>query len=134
MSKESLKVISLKASRKAVTNQHKLDNLQWFKEYNGGYKCHRCGYDVCEKALEFHHILPDQKKGLLDSFARWLYRRPDKFQTWIRSTVYVILCANCHRELHAKLWKMDTQPNRHQYDGTPDDPAIALWRKGRYGK
>jgi 5-methylcytosine-specific restriction endonuclease McrA len=134
MSKESLKVISFKAKKKDDNVHRKAVNFQWFKEYNGGYRCHHCGYDACEKALEFHHLIPSQKKSLLDSFARWLYRRPDKFQAWVRGTVYVILCANCHRELHAGMWEINKQPNRHSYDRMPDDPAIALWGKGGYGQ
>ena len=127
MSRKSLKIVS-------NADMNKVVNSKWFKEHNGGLKCHRCGYDTCEKALEFHHLDPTQKTGTLDSFARWLYRKPEWFQAKIRTTLYVLLCANCHRELHAGLWKIDTQPDRHPYDSVPDDPAIALWCKGRYGR
>ena len=66
--------------------------------YKGG-KCNRCGYNRCIEALEFHHENPSQKdfnissKGYTRSWER-VQKELDKC---------VMLCANCHRELHAKL-------------------------------
>jgi hypothetical protein len=76
-------------------------NLSWFKEYNKGYKCARCGYDACDAAIEFHHLDPSQKEGKHDAFARWKHKTPHWFRNKIKTTKYVLLCANCHRELHA---------------------------------
>jgi hypothetical protein len=65
--------------------------------YKGG-KCEQCGYDRCLDALEFHHKDPAQKdfsisaKGYTRSWNKVVYEL-DKC---------VILCANCHRELHAQ--------------------------------
>ena len=62
-----------------------------------GGKCERCGYDRCIDALEFHHRDPVQKdfsissKGYTRSWRKVL-EELDKC---------VMLCANCHRELHA---------------------------------
>lgn len=62
-----------------------------------GGKCERCGYDRCIDALEFHHHDPAQKdfsisaKGYTRSWRKVL-EELDKC---------VMLCANCHRELHA---------------------------------
>jgi hypothetical protein len=67
-------------------------------EYKGG-KCERCGYNRCIDALEFHHADPTQKdfnissKGYTRSWKR-VQAELDKC---------VMLCANCHRETHAKL-------------------------------
>ena len=67
-------------------------------EYKGG-KCKRCGYDRCIEALEFHHKDPIQKdfsiseKGYTRSWKR-VQEELDKC---------VMLCANCHREIHAEL-------------------------------
>jgi predicted HNH restriction endonuclease len=67
-------------------------------EYKGG-KCEVCGYDRCIEALEFHHRDPSQKDfsvsadGCTRSWAR-VKKELDKC---------VMLCANCHREVHAKL-------------------------------
>ena len=66
--------------------------------YKGG-KCVRCGYDRCIEALEFHHTDPTEKdfgisnKGYTRSWKR-IQEELDKC---------VMLCANCHREIHAQL-------------------------------
>ncbi len=67
-------------------------------EYKGG-KCESCGYQRCNEALEFHHSDPKKKgfsissKGYTRSWER-VKQELDKC---------MILCANCHRELHSKL-------------------------------
>lgn len=66
--------------------------------YKGG-RCERCGYDRCADALDFHHRNPGEKdfsvseKGYTRSWVR-VKRELDKC---------VLLCSNCHRELHAQL-------------------------------
>jgi len=66
--------------------------------YKGG-KCELCGYDRCIDAMEFHHNGSSEKdfsiseKGYTRSWTR-VKEELDKC---------VLLCANCHRELHAKL-------------------------------
>lgn len=66
-------------------------------EYGGG-ACARCGYDKCDAALEFHHLDPSQKDF---SF------RTRKKMTWeglvVELDKCVLLCANCHREVHAGI-------------------------------
>jgi len=67
-------------------------------EHKGG-KCELCGYDQCGDALEFHHNSASEKdfgisdKGYTRSWIK-VKEELDKCQ---------ILCANCHREIHAKL-------------------------------
>jgi len=59
--------------------------------------CQACGYNRCLEALEFHHRNPEKKdfgiseKGYTRSWER-VKQELDKC---------VLLCANCHRELHA---------------------------------
>ena len=66
--------------------------------YKGG-QCARCGYDRCVEALEFHHTDPTKKdfgvssKGYTRSWKR-VQEELDKC---------VMLCANCHREVHVEL-------------------------------
>ena len=68
--------------------------------YLGGV-CVRCGYSKCVAAFDFHHKDPTQKdfaiahKGFCRSFEK-LKRELDKCE---------LLCANCHREEHARLTK-----------------------------
>jgi len=65
--------------------------------YKGGC-CQACGYDRCIEALEFHHLDPLLKdfgisyKGYARSWER----------VRLEADKCVLLCANCHREVHAK--------------------------------
>ena len=66
-------------------------------EYKGG-SCQRCGYNRCIDALEFHHSNSSGKdfsiseKGYTRSWTV-VKRELDKC---------LLLCANCHREVHAQ--------------------------------
>lgn len=68
-----------------------------------GTKCTICGYDRCYNALEFHHLDSDEKEfapsKIISNFTpiETLIRELDKC---------VILCSNCHREVHAGLIKI----------------------------
>lgn len=57
-----------------------------------------CNYDRCPEALDFHHIDPFQKDfqmgDILASPQRWTIIVAELKKC-------VLLCANCHRELHA---------------------------------
>lgn len=66
--------------------------------YKGG-RCQNCGYDRCAEALEFHHIENSEKDFGISArgYTRsWLKIRQELDKC-------VLLCANCHRELHAGL-------------------------------
>lgn len=64
-------------------------------EFKGG-RCEICGYSKCIEALEFHHIDPSEKDFSISG----------KSFSWKRVkeevSKCVLLCANCHREEHAK--------------------------------
>jgi hypothetical protein len=63
-------------------------------EYKGG-KCEFCGYNKCLEALEFHHKDETTKEFAVSGSTKSLEtqkREADKCY---------LLCANCHRELHA---------------------------------
>jgi predicted HNH restriction endonuclease len=66
--------------------------------YMGG-KCSICDYDKCTSALEFHHIDEKEKDFGIS--------QDGNTRTWeeIKKELdkCVLLCANCHREVHAKL-------------------------------
>lgn len=57
-----------------------------------GGKCQCCGYSRCIAALDFHHLDPNEKES--DRPAAW-----EKIAIKLRKCVLV--CANCHREIHA---------------------------------
>lgn len=63
-------------------------------EYKGG-KCSICGYSKCIAALDFHHINPTEKDkdffNMRGGLSTLLKTKLDKC---------VLLCSNCHREIH----------------------------------
>ena len=69
-------------------------------EYKGG-KCSVCGYNKCLSALEFHHKNPLEKDIKLNS--RGIDRRKAFEKLKAELDKCILLCANCHREIHEKL-------------------------------
>ncbi len=67
-------------------------------EYKGS-KCESCGYFRCAEALEFHHLDPKQKDFSISS--KGYTRGWDRVKEELDKCI--MLCANCHRELHSKL-------------------------------
>lgn len=67
-------------------------------EYLGG-RCSRCGYDRCMEALEIHHLESSHKDfGISDKgYTRSWNRVQEELEKC------ELLCANCHREVHAGL-------------------------------
>ena len=89
-------------------------------DYLGG-KCRICGYDKCLSALEFHHIDPLEKDFAIS----------DKLTSWeaIRAELdkCVLVCANCHREIHEGMhtgYLTDERADpgwEHDYNELEDD-------------
>ena len=63
-------------------------------EYKGG-KCEFCGYNKCLEALEFHHIDETTKEFAVSGSTKSLEKQKKE------ADKCYMLCANCHRELHA---------------------------------
>lgn len=75
------------------------DFLNLLRKQRGG-KCERCGYNIYLGALDFHHKDPNQKDFTIGN-------RDFKLKECIKeSEKCVLLCANCHRQLHANLWNL----------------------------
>ena len=72
-------------------------------EYKGG-KCIRCGYNRCDAALDFHHVNPKEKEGNY-------FRKRKGFTEDLRKELdkCVLVCSNCHREIHSSLKKYHTK-------------------------
>src|ERR1035437_963249 len=62
-----------------------------------GGKCCMCGYNKCTEALEFHHLDKAEKEEKPSRvILRWSFdRAKDELDKCI------LVCANCHREIHA---------------------------------
>ena len=74
--------------------------LAKIKEARGGC-CIRCGYNTTIKALEFHHLDPDKKDFTISDYH---FKLKDAIA---ESKKCILLCANCHRELHDNLWSIE---------------------------
>lgn len=62
-----------------------------------GGKCTSCGYNKNLAALEFHHIDPSTKEFALDLR---VFSNLSDVKLNIELEKCVLLCANCHREVH----------------------------------
>jgi hypothetical protein len=71
------------------------ENKQRAVDAHGG-ACVTCGYSKYIGALEFHHPDPSKKDP---SYAKMKAAHWDKY--WAEVSKCVLLCANCHREVHA---------------------------------
>lgn len=66
-------------------------------DYKGG-KCSICSYDKSNSALEFHHL--DPKEKYFGIGAKGYTRSWEKIK--IELDKCILVCANCHREIHDK--------------------------------
>ncbi len=93
---------------KTCTNEQTLKRQRALKEqavqYKGG-KCSVCDYNKYQGALEFHHLDPNEKDF---SIAQARHTTFDKVKAELDKCV--LLCSNCHREVHANL--IDLAPPR----------------------
>jgi len=64
-----------------------------------GGKCSKCGYNKCLEALDFHH-----DKGNKEGMISKLTKDFSKQKSLKEVKKCILLCANCHRELHANKW------------------------------
>ena len=65
--------------------------------YKGG-KCEICGYNKCVSALQFHHINPSDKDFTISESLRLNDFDIEKYHKEVDKCILV--CANCHAELH----------------------------------
>lgn len=59
-----------------------------------GGKCSKCGYSKCIAALEFHHT------GEKEDHLAHMIKNSSEEKTLKEVKGCILLCANCHRELH----------------------------------
>ena len=67
--------------------------------YKGG-KCERCGYNKCNRALEFHHLDPTQKDF---GISKHINRNINDLKAEVDKCI--LLCSNCHAEVHQELYE-----------------------------
>lgn len=67
-----------------------------------GGKCMCCGYNTCNNALELHHVNPETKEVGFSKFMS----HPQAFEKILLEVKKcVLVCSNCHKEIHAGVRK-----------------------------
>ena len=80
---------------------------KWEIVQERGGKCEKCGYNINLSAIEFHHLDPSQKDFQLDM--RSLSNT--SLETLKEElSKCIMICANCHRELHNPDLSWDNVP------------------------
>lgn len=81
-----------------------------------GSKCQKCGYDKCMRSMAFHHIDPKDKKFNISG---------NHTRSWNEVTKEldkcILLCHNCHCELHDGIWAIDNVINLDNNYQTSDE-------------
>lgn len=80
--------------------------------YKGG-KCERCDYDKCVRSMHFHHVDPSLKEfSISDRNPNTNKKGTKKWET-VRAELdkCILLCSNCHYELHEKLDRQSAKTN-----------------------
>lgn len=77
--------------------QHRKHIKEELVKYKGG-KCEICGYNKCINALEFHHLDPSIKDFTISDSSK--HYTLDQMKKEVDKCILV--CANCHREIHYK--------------------------------
>jgi hypothetical protein len=58
-----------------------------------GGQCSICGYNKCNKALQFHHLDPNEKEFRISNASSWKKAK-------VELEKCILVCANCHAEIH----------------------------------
>ena len=66
-----------------------------------GGKCEICGYNKCIEALDFHHKDPDKKEFTISMALAKNKKNIEELKIEINKCL--LLCKNCHTELHYNL-------------------------------
>lgn len=98
MAKETRTYEQRKAYLSKMTNVRRKRLKKQMVDYKGG-KCHFCGYSTYFGALDFHHIDPSTRSfglSMDELYKSWaaIIKELDKC---------VLVCSNCHREIHGGL-------------------------------
>lgn len=95
-----------KQGRKSQCNTCMRENFDIFHAKRDKFRlqlkengCAICGYSKSMRALEFHHVVPEDKKIGLNKSAFWTYSE----QTLLEEVQKcILLCSNCHKEITDK--------------------------------
>jgi biotin operon repressor len=101
ISKDPLSLEERKKRNVKAVQRRRLKIKGMAVEYKGG-KCKCCGYSKYQGALEFHHLDPSEKD--------FNFSQKGHCRSWEKVKIEldkcILVCANCHREIHAGLIKL----------------------------
>lgn len=94
----NVKYFKCKLCKNAKQSDLRKERKGMLIELMGG-QCEICGYKKCDAALEFHHIDPTKKTLEFSKISRY-----GKYEDYVKETYEcIMICANCHREVHEGL-------------------------------
>jgi hypothetical protein len=113
-------------------NMRSLAVIEWRRrlkdkaiDYKGG-SCTICGYRKCRSALEFHHLDPSHKD--------FDWSQKGVSRAWSKVVVELdkcaMLCANCHREVHAGSSTVEPLIVNQVVDGS--NPSLRASASSKY--
>ena len=85
------------------------DKLQWIIDSKTGKPCQHCGCQPHSSALDYHHLNESEKLFSLSQIRR--FRTGEITLQSIKEEMKkcILLCANCHRMLHAGALTLNKQ-------------------------
>jgi hypothetical protein len=86
-----------KEKRRLYFRRRYCDMMEYARQFKK--QCALCGYDKCVAALDFHHINKNKEFKITD------VRTYSKIKLKIEIDKCIVLCSNCHREIHFKEYK-----------------------------
>lgn len=96
-----------KVKQKKRVKKYRKDLIARFKEWKSSQECSICG-ENCIECLDFHHLDPNEKDANISLLMRdgsW-----KKMQEELKKCV--VLCANCHRKVHAGKFTLVARKDR----------------------
>ena len=75
----------------------------YYKQLMNEGKCAKCEYDKAQSALEFHHIVPENKEHSLGN----LISSNNHLDILTELEKCILLCRNCHMEIESNVWKAE---------------------------
>lgn len=98
-----------KASMVTHVHNHRKKRKKELVKYKGG-NCQCCGYDKSMNALQFHHINPEEKDFTIGG------RNYSMEKMKLEADKCVLLCSNCHIEIHEEIDKYGYSTFINEYE------------------